>query len=63
MSLIQNTFLNQVMVVIKVNLFSENVGQDGRTVLKDVCFLFGHFPCRFSREQISSAPSRKARVS
>ena len=51
------------MVVIKVNLLSENVGQDGRTVLKDVCFLFGHFPGRFSREQISSAPSRKARVS
>lgn len=37
-SLIQNTFLSQVIVVIKVNLLSENVGQDGRTVLKDVSF-------------------------
>ena len=41
-SLIQNTFISQIMVVIKVNLLSENVGQDGRTVLKDVSF--GLFP-------------------
>ena len=38
-----NTFLNQVMVVIKGNLLSENVGQDGGTVLKDV-FSFWPFP-------------------
>lgn len=59
MSLIQNTFLIQVMVVIKVNLLSENVGQDGRTCLRMCVFFLAISLVDFPGSRLALPPPEK----